>query len=81
MDVPSFSYEHGDEVFWFDPDDGKCSGNGHFVCYLNDEVALIEKDEVEIEVFVCEITYNERGFSRTVGLCNDQQMPDNICGQ
>ena len=46
----------GDEVFWSDPDDGKCSGHGVFVKNLNDEVAIIKKDDVEIEVFVKELS-------------------------
>jgi hypothetical protein len=46
----------GDEVYWNDPDADTCSGHGVFVEYLNDEAALIKKDDVEIEVFVKELS-------------------------
>jgi hypothetical protein len=46
----------GDEVYWNDPDEGSCSGHGTFVRHLNDEVAVIKKDDVEIEVFVKELS-------------------------
>ena len=46
----------GDEVYWNDPDEGTCSGHGTFVRHLNDEVAVIRKDDVEMEVFVKELS-------------------------
>ena len=46
----------GDEVYWNDPDKGTCSGHGTFVRHLNDEVAVIRKDDVEMEVFVKELS-------------------------
>ena len=46
----------GDEVYWNDPDEGACSGHGTFVRHLNDEVAVIRKDDVEMEVFVKELS-------------------------
>ena len=46
----------GDEVYWNDPDEGTCSGYGTFVRHLNDEVAIIRKDDVEMEVFVKELS-------------------------
>jgi hypothetical protein len=46
----------GDEVYWNDPDEGACSGHGTFVKYRADGVAVIKKDDVEIEVFVKELS-------------------------
>lgn len=46
----------GDKVYWDDPDNDICSGYGYFVRYYNDEVAIITKDEIELQVFVWEIT-------------------------
>jgi hypothetical protein len=48
----------GDEVYWNDPDEGTCSGHGTFVRYLDGEqtTALIKKDDVEIEVFIQELS-------------------------
>jgi hypothetical protein len=46
----------GDEVYWNDPDEGACSGHGVFVRYDSDGVAVIRKDDVEIEVFVKELS-------------------------
>ena len=46
----------GDEVYWNDPDEGTCSGHGTFVRYHADGVAVIRKDDVEIEVFVKELS-------------------------
>ena len=47
----------GDEVYWNDPDEGACSGHGVFVRYASlMEVAVIRKDDVEIEVFVKELS-------------------------
>lgn len=59
-----FGLRPGDEVHWNDPDEGTCSGHGIFVKYLNllthpddiDGVAVIKKDDVEIEVFVKELS-------------------------
>ena len=51
-----FGLRPGDEVFWSDPDDGKCSGHGIFAKYINDEAAVIKKDDVEIEIFVKELS-------------------------
>jgi hypothetical protein len=51
-----FGLRPGDEVHWNDPDEGTCSGHGIFVKYLNDEAAVIKKDDVEIEVFVKELS-------------------------
>ena len=49
--------QEGDEVYWNDPDEGACSGHGVFVRYtFNDEVATIRKDDVEMEVFVKELS-------------------------
>jgi len=48
--------QEGDEVYWNDPDEGTCSGHGTFVRHLNDEVAIIRKDDVEMEVFVKELS-------------------------
>jgi len=47
----------GDEVYWNDPDEDTCSGLGVFVRYtFNDKVAVIRKDDVEMEVFVKELS-------------------------
>ena len=46
----------GDEVYWNDPDEDTCSGLGIFVRYLDDGAAVIKKDDVEIEVFVKELS-------------------------
>ena len=46
----------GDKVHWRDPDDCIASGHGTFVKYVNEEVALITKDDVEIEVFITELS-------------------------
>jgi len=46
----------GDEVYWNDPDEDICSGLGIFVRYLDDGAAVIRKDDVEIEVFVKELS-------------------------
>ena len=46
----------GDEVYWNDPDEGTCSGHGTFVRHLDDGAAIIRKDDVEIEVFVKELS-------------------------
>ena len=46
----------GDEVYWNDPDEDTCSGLGIFVRYLDDGAAIIRKDDVEIEVFVKELS-------------------------
>jgi hypothetical protein len=50
------SLQLGDEVYWNDPDNDTCSGYGYFVRYCNDEVAIITKDEIELEVFIWELT-------------------------
>ena len=50
------SLRTGDEVYWNDPDEGICSGHGTFVRHLNDEVVVIRKDDVEMEVFVKELS-------------------------
>ena len=49
-------FHYGDEVFWTDPDDGLCSGIATFIQLVNEEVAIIEKDGVQIEVFTDEIS-------------------------
>jgi L-lactate utilization protein LutB len=49
------TYHLGDEVYWSDPDDGACSGIGKFLEYKNEEIALIEKDGVSVEVYVEEL--------------------------
>ena len=46
----------GDEVYWNDPDEGVCSGHGVFVRYHADGVAVIRKDDIEMEVFVKELS-------------------------
>jgi len=52
----------GDEVYWNDPDEGACSGHGVFVRHhggyltVSDSVAVIRKDDVEMEVFVKELS-------------------------
>ena len=46
----------GDEVFWSDPDEGVCSGHGVFVRYHADGVAVIIKDDIELEVFTKELS-------------------------
>ena len=51
-----FGLRPGDEVYWNDPDEGTCSGHGIFAKYINDEAAVIKKDDVEIEVFVKELS-------------------------
>jgi len=50
--------QEGDEVYWNDPDEDTCSGIGMFVRYLDGEqtTALIKKDDVEIEVFIQELS-------------------------
>lgn len=49
-------FHHGDEVFWTDPDDGLCSGIATFIQLVNEEIAIIEKDGVQIEVCTDEIS-------------------------
>jgi hypothetical protein len=49
-------FHNGDEVFWTDPDDGLCSGIATFIQLVNEEVAIIEKDGVQIEVYIDEIS-------------------------
>jgi len=46
----------GDEVYWNDPDEDTCSGLGIFVRYLDDGAAVIRKDDVEMEVFIQELS-------------------------
>ena len=46
----------GDEVYWNDPDEDTCSGHGIFVRYLDEGAAVIRKDDVEMEVFVKELS-------------------------
>ena len=46
----------GDEVYWNDPDEGTCSGYGTFVRHLDESAAVIKKDDVEIEVFIQELS-------------------------
>ena len=46
----------GDEVYWTDPDRGRCSGYGYFVRHIGPEYAVIKKDDTEIEVFVHELS-------------------------
>ena len=50
----------GDEVYWNDPDADACSGHGVFVRYHADGVAVIIKDDVEIEVFIKELSQMPR---------------------
>ena len=50
-----FTYEVGDKVFWTDPDGCVCSGQGKFIKYVNEEVAIINKGGVETEVFITEL--------------------------
>ena len=49
-------FHNGDEVFWTDPDDGLCSGIATFIQSVNEEIAIIEKDGVQIEVYTDEIS-------------------------
>ena len=49
-------FHNGDEVFWTDPDDGLCSGIATFIKLVNEEIAIIEKDGVQIEVYTDEIS-------------------------
>ena len=49
-------FHNGDEVFWTDPDDGLCSGVATFIQLVNEEIAIIEKDGVQIEVYTDEIS-------------------------
>ena len=49
-------FHYGDEVFWTDPDDGLCSGIATFIQLINEEIAIIEKDGVQIEVYTDEIS-------------------------
>ena len=46
----------GDKVHWRDPDECIASGHGTFVKYVNEEVALITKDGVSLEVFITELS-------------------------
>ena len=46
----------GDELYWYDPDEGICSGHGTFVRYHADGVAVIRKDSIQMEVFVKELS-------------------------
>jgi hypothetical protein len=48
--------EPGDKVYWNDPDDGICSGVAFFRNYLGNDVVTIEKDDVEMEVYVDELS-------------------------
>ena len=54
--VNSDDLRAGDEVYWNDPDEGTCSGHGVFVKHLDESAAVIKKDDVEIEVFVKELS-------------------------
>ncbi|MBC8226324.1 MAG: hypothetical protein H8E74_04195 [Gammaproteobacteria bacterium] len=49
-------FHNGDEVFWTDPDDGICSGVATFIEYATSDVAIIEKDGVQVEVYTDEIS-------------------------
>ena len=48
--------QEGDQVHWEDPDECIASGHGKFIRYVNDEVALITKDGVSLEVFISELS-------------------------
>tara|TARA_R110000744_G_scaffold21674_1_gene55928 strand:- start:92 stop:253 length:162 start_codon:yes stop_codon:yes gene_type:complete len=52
----SKKYHFGDEVYWNDPDNGVCSGIGKFIEYKNQEIAIVEKDGVSIEVYAGELS-------------------------
>ena len=49
---------HGDEVFWNDPDTSteSCSGKAIFKRYHGNDIAYIEKDGVEMECYVDELS-------------------------
>ena len=49
---------HGDEVFWNDPDTSteSCSGKAIFKRYRGNDIAYIEKDGVEMECYVDELS-------------------------
>ena len=49
-------FHNGDEVFWTDPDDGLCSGVATFIQSVNEDITIIEKDGVKIEVCTDEIS-------------------------
>jgi hypothetical protein len=54
--VNSDDLRAGDEIYWNDPDADACSGHGVFVKYVNDEVAIVIKDSVELQVFIKELS-------------------------
>jgi hypothetical protein len=49
-------FHNGDEVFWTDPDDGLCSGVATFIQSVNEDITIIEKDGLKIEVYTDEIS-------------------------
>ncbi len=59
MDATSIMADNlraGDQVYWRDPDECVASGYGRFIKHINEEVALIIKDDVETEVFITELS-------------------------
>ena len=46
----------GDQVYWRDPDECVASGYGEFIKHVNEEVALIIKDGISLEVFITELS-------------------------
>ena len=50
-------YRVGDEVFWTDPDEGKCSGYYHIMKIHSDEIVFLKNDEgSEVDAFVHELS-------------------------
>ncbi len=53
---PEPAFQAGDQVYWKDPDECIASGYGKFIKHVNEEVALITKDGVSLEVFITELS-------------------------
>ena len=56
ISIMADNLQAGDQVYWRDPDDCVASGYGTFIKHINEEVARIMKDDVEIEVFITELS-------------------------
>ena len=52
--LPSLTY--GDEIYWNDPDGGASSGPALFSRYQDEDIAYIEKDGVEVQVYIDELS-------------------------
>ena len=49
--------DKGDEVYWTDPDDGKCSGYYTVLAVRPDDVVLLQNDDgSEVEAWITEVS-------------------------